>query len=322
VRVGQLLGRLLALVAVIAGSVAAAILLLNSASSSSEQAQPAAPAGKVRVEAEGDSTHRSDGGAREGLLEGDATGSWESLAQSTPARLGLALAPLGGGGMHRFGSLQTGHAWSTIKVPILVTLMRQHGERDLSAEEEDWAHEALTASDNEAAAALFGRLEDSQGGLQGASSAVDRTLRRAGDASTVVATAPPPPGAVSTFGQTEWSLASSAVFLRALARGRLLDQADTARVLGLMEEVIPEQRWGLGEAGFPATWNVAMKGGWGPEGSASGPYLVRQSGVVRHGGTGVAVAMIALADSGSFEAGVEALGQEAVWLREHLAPTA
>jgi hypothetical protein len=61
-----------------------------------------------------------------------------------------------------------------------------------------------------------------------------------------------------------------------------------------------------------------MKGGWGPEGSAAGPYLVRQAGVLRQGNAGVAVAMIARADSGSFDAGVQVLNQIAVWLRNNL----
>jgi hypothetical protein len=250
------------------------------------------------------------------LLRAGATTSWETLVRSTPAQLGLVIAPLGGGTVHAFGPLQTGHAWSTLKVPILTTLMR---EGSLSPEEEGWSRAALTASDNEAAAALFGKLEAAHRGLDGASRAVEGTLHRAGDGETVVATATPPPGAMSTFGQTEWSLRDSARFLHALGRGCLLDHAGTAYVLDLMEEVVPEQRWGLGEASFSPSWQVSLKGGWGPEGSASGPYLVRQSGILRHGDRGVAVAMIAQADSGSFDAGIEAIGRISAWLAENLA---
>lgn len=218
--------------------------------------------------------------------------------------------------MRTFGSLRTGHAWSSIKVPILVTLIGD-GEA-LNAEEKRLAREALTASDNEAGAALYERLEGIHGGTAGAATAVGETLRRSGDRSTVVATDPPPPGAVSTYGQTVWSLPASVELFRALGRGCLLDPRGTAYVLGLMEEVIPEQRWGLGEASFPPTWRVGMKGGWGPEGSESGPYLVRQSGVIRRGGAGVAVSIAAQADSGSFEAGVEALNRIATWLKANL----
>ncbi len=280
---------------------------------------------KVRREEEARAAKADDGtpGASGGsLFTTGAPESFQALSASTSARLGLAVAPLGGTGeMEIFGSLRSGHAWSSIKVPILVTLMR---ERALSSEERRLAVAAIEASDNEAAAGLFDRLESAHGGLAGASSAVQGVLAASGDAGTTVATAPPPPGAVSTYGQTEWSLEGSTEFYRALANGCLLDPEGTEYVLGLMREVIPEQRWGLGEAGFDPGWAVAMKGGWGPE-AASGAYLVRQAGVVGDGSSGVAVTMIAEEGSGSFEAGTSDLTRVATWLREnlrHLGPPA
>jgi hypothetical protein len=330
VRVGALLGRLLAGLLLVAGSVAAAIWLLGGSDPSGEMKQTAAEptrAKSVTPISAAQAPAADQGGAPETgpsrrtakasprLLRADAATSWEGLSQSTPGQLGLVVAPFNGGKARAFGSLRSRHAWSTIKVPILVT--RLH-EGSLTSEEEDWAREVLTASDNEAAASLFGSLEATHGGLDGASQAVGATLRRAGDDSTMVATAPPPSGAVSTFGQTIWSLRASTEFFAALGRDCLLNPDDTEYVLSLMEEVIPEQRWGLGEAAFPPMWRVAFKGGWGPEGSASGPYLVRQSGLLSYGGTGVAVAMIAQADSGSFEAGVEAIDGIANWLAAEL----
>lgn len=246
------------------------------------------------------------------LLTPGATQSFESLAASTPGQLGVAVAPLGGPErIAVFGSLRAGHAWSTIKVPILVALMR---EGALSSQERQAAAAALEASDNEAAASLFDRLERAHGGLAGASAAVQETLAAAGDSGTAVATAPPPPGAFSTYGQTEWSLEGSTAFFRSLARGCLLSPAGTEYVLDLMRGVIPEQRWGLGEGGFDQSWTVAMKGGWGPE--ASGGYLVRQSGVVQGGSAGVVVAMIVADDS--LAAGAADLTRIATWLRESL----
>lgn len=251
------------------------------------------------------------------LLASGAGASWKELERSLPARVGVAVSPLGHGTARNLGTLRSGPAWSTIKVPILVTAMREPGG-SLSSTEEAWARAALTASDNEAAANLFGEIENARGGLSGASKAVEATLRLAGDTTTVVTTAPPPSGAISTYGQTDWSLPASTRFLRSLARGCLLGPEATEYVLGLMEEVVPEQRWGLGAVGFGPAWQVAFKGGWGPKGSSSGAYLVRQSGVLRHSNAGVAVALGAEADSGSFEAGIEALGQVATWLHENL----
>jgi hypothetical protein len=261
-------------------------------------------------------THRPGGHAN--LLAGGAASSFDSLAASLPAQIGLAVAPLGPGSIREFGNLREGHAWSSIKVPILVTLMRDVGNRGLTAEERAWATSAITASDNTAAADLFQQLEKLHGGLSRASLAVQEVLAMSGDRSTTVATQQPPPGAVSTYGQTEWSLAGSVQFYRSLAQGCLLDGTATKYVEGLMEDVIPEQRWGLGEAAFPAGWRVAMKGGWGPEGSADGPYLVRQSGIINDGVSGLAVTMIAQDESGSYGAGAEDLTRMAEWLAKHL----
>ena len=241
--------------------------------------------------------------------------SFEVLAASIAAPVGLAVEPLGSGATESFGPLQTGHAWSSIKVPILVTLMRDRHE-ELSSTEMQWAASAVEASDNEAAASLFHQLESIHGGLQGASAAVQGAMALAGNTATV-ATAPPPPGAVSTYGQTEWSTGEATAFYRALANGCLLGPSGTEYVLGLMRDTIPEQSWGLGEAAFDSSWSVGIKGGWGPE-AESGAYLVRQSGLVQSGSEGIAVTMIAAEGSGSFEAGVSDLNRMAAWLAENL----
>jgi hypothetical protein len=240
--------------------------------------------------------------------------SFEALSASLPARIGLAVAPLGSEKTESFGSLQVGHAWSSIKVPILVALMRDRQE-ELSTAEMQWATDAVEASGNEAAASLFRQLERIHGGLEGATAAVQRVMALAGNTATV-ATAPPPPGAVSTYGQTEWSIDEASAFYRALANGCLLSPSGTGYVLDLMRNVIPEQQWGLGEAGFDPSWSVAIKGGWGPE-SESGTYLVRQSGVVRHGSRGIAVTMI-VEDNSGFEAGTRDLTRVASWLHHSL----
>ena len=279
-----------------------------------ESAQPLPPQPETQTRAVAPSPAKKPASPDGPILDADAEASFDAMAASLPAQVGLAVAPLAGGTIYEFGDLREGHAWSSIKVPILTAVMDQN--EALDPEEEAWAASALTASDNEAAASLFGRLEDRYGGLAGASQAVEGVLREAGDASTTVSTAPPPPGAVSTYGQTQWSLLGSVQFFASLADGCLLGPSGTEYIEGLMESVISEQRWGLGEAGFPSGWSIGMKGGWGPE--ASGAYLVRQSGFIRDGDRGVAVAMMAIDDSGTYPAGAADLTQMAAWLAEEL----
>jgi hypothetical protein len=299
------------------GALAVALILLadNHHPAQGNLASPASAQHDLSISRAPDTAKRQPPtGPPADLLRSGARASFGELAGSLPARIGIAIGPLGSGGIKTLGLLQDGHAWSSIKVPILVTLMR---EGQLNAQEEQWASKALTESDNSAASTLFQQLERTHGGLAGASAAVQEVLSTAGDTSTIVATEPPPPGAVSTYGQTDWSLTGSVWFYRELAAGCLLDRKSTGYVLRLMGEVIPEQRWGIGKAGFPEHWQVGMKGGWGPE-NGTGRYLVRQAGIVQDGNSGLAVAIIAEDDSGSYEAGAQDLTRIAIWLREHL----
>jgi hypothetical protein len=236
-----------------------------------------------------------------GLLESEISGE-----------IGVAYAPLGSPEAQSLGPLQVGHAWSSFKVPISVTVMSEQGG-SLDSNQESLVASAITASDNAAAAALFSELESMTGGR--ASQAVEQTLSEAG-APTAVATAPPPPGAVSSWGQTEWPLTLATRFYNALACGAY--GGETATILGDMESVTPEQQWGLGQTSFPSGASVAFKAGWGPDGSESGPYLVRQSGIIRSD-TGGAVVTIAAQDaSGSFEAGVSDLDRVADWVAQNV----
>ncbi|HXM87755.1 MAG TPA: hypothetical protein VN889_08975 [Solirubrobacteraceae bacterium] len=197
---------------------------------------------------------------------------------------------------------------------MLVALLKARGAHGLTTSETELAHSAITESNNESILALFGDLEQLKGGLDGASRYVQELFRDSGDRETVVTTAPPPAGAATTFGQTEWRPSAAVKFFRALALGCLLTHAQTSYVLGLMQHIVASESWGLGSAGFSS---VAFKGGWGPE--PSGDYLVRQSGVIDVGSTsGVAVSIVAFPSSGSFSTGTEMLTETASWLRREL----
>jgi hypothetical protein len=235
----------------------------------------------------------------------------------------VALSPLGSSRVAVYGALQVGHAWSTMKVPVLVTYERRLAEerRVLSAVDREDATLAIEQSDNAAIDAIFDRLERSAGGLVAASEAIETTLRESGDRLTVVNTRPNDEG-FSTFGQTEWSLPASVTFYKALADGCLLDSRKTADILNLMSRVVSYERWGAGEAGFPPQVALAFKGGWGPE--PDGSYLVRQTAIVGVGGSGYVLAMAAHAPgagSTSFTTGATMLTSVAKWVRQTFDPT-
>jgi hypothetical protein len=275
------------------------------AEANAEQPQPAS-AGTNGTEGQRAVTKSS------GTSGAKLSSSFSQLESEIAGEIGVAYA-LGPGEVQQLGPLEVGHAWSSFKVPIVVTLMlKQNGS--LTSEQQSLAASAITASDNDAAAALFSAIESKTGGA--ASAAVEEVLSTSGGA-TEVATAPPPPGAVSSWGQTEWPLAGSTQFYAALACDAYGPSAK-ALAVGDMENVISEQQWGLGQADFPSGTRIAFKAGWGPEASESGPYLVRQAGIIRSPEGQLVVTIAAQDSTGSFDAGVADLNRIADWVAEEL----
>ena len=181
----------------------------------------------------------------------------------------MAAAPLGGGPVETRGELSDSRAWSTMKVPVIVAA--------IAAGRADWdaVEAAITRSDNEAAHRLWDSLDDG-------AAEVEAVLHQAGDEQTTLEPDPDPRG-YSSFGRTVWLLTAALGFYAALARGELLPDRDTARVLDAMGRVVPEQRWGLGRVP-----GIRFKGGWGPSERPEGGYEVIQVGIA--GPTVIAIA--------------------------------
>jgi hypothetical protein len=194
------------------------------------------------------------------------------------------------------GEWETGPAWSTVKVPLIIAALREEQPPVLT----DAMTAAITGSDNAAAESIWASLGDPVI----AARKVDAVLRETGDPTTVQSQKVRPE--FSAFGQTEWSLTDQVRFTSAA----VCEKAN-APVLALMGQVESDQKWGIGT--LPGS---RFKGGWGP--SLTGTYLVRQMGVLS-GPTGmIAVALAAQPASGKFDDGVEALTEMATWLMARL----
>lgn len=217
-----------------------------------------------------------------------------AVLASVAAPAGAAIAPVGETSrVETAGSWQSGVAWSTIKVPLAVAVARSDsGQVEAAAS-------AITASDNQAAETLWAAL----GGGQAAASAVTTVLADGGDTVTRVPAVHTRAG-YSIFGQTQWSLGDQARFAASLP---CLPGA--GRVVELMGQIAPDQRWGLGR--IPG---ARFKGGWGP--GEAGGYLVRQFGLVPASGGDTAVALAV--EAPTFEAGTAALSAMADELSRQL----
>lgn len=259
------------------------------------------------VTVEGANGGGADAGAEHGTGN-SLSAAVDNLERSLGAELGVAITPVGGGPISTAGSLQSGSAWSTSKLLIVLRVIEDAGgPGGLSAEQQELVERAITLSDNEAAASLFRELEGTYGGTAAASQALDEVLRAGGDATTKVATQGR--DGFSSYGQTEWALVDQASFMAQLAVGNVADEATTDYVLAVMGRVTSDQ-WGLGSLPGDDQW----KGGWGP--GIDGRYLDRQTGAIELAdGSRVAVAIAARAGDGTFESGQTAATQlaEAVY---------
>jgi hypothetical protein len=232
----------------------------------------------------------------------------DDLGRRLHAEVGGTLGPPGQAAIAAGGQLTSGPAWSTIKVPIALRVIGDAGGLSgLTSAERDLIDRAITQSDNTAAAELFGQLERSHGGLEGAAQAVTEVLRDGRDQTTSVSTEGR--DGFSPYGQTRWSLEDQHRFMAALATGCLAPPSATRYILGLMGGVTSD-RWGLGSAGVEARW----KGGWGPD--PQGRYLLRQMGVMTIHGRQTIVTVAVRPDDGSFDSGQAAATQVARWLAQ------
>jgi hypothetical protein len=243
------------------------------------------------------------GPATHTLLSAADRASFRSLEASLGGQAGVAVSALGlGQRVQQAGSLGQAIAWSTAKVPIAMAIY----QAGLAGAQQQNLRAAITASDNAAAEALWSAL----GGGAQAAQAADAQLRAAGDDHTNIQPNRLRAG-FTPFGQTVWKLTDQARFTAGMAC-----VPAGAQVLGLMNQVVSGQRWGLGSAGVQAQ----LKGGWGPgvqPGVGSG-YLDRQMGVLTIHGKPIAVSVAALPTNGSHDTGISNLTAIARWLVSHV----
>jgi hypothetical protein len=283
----------------------------RSADSQQEVARPVAPpplpsSAKERPRGKHEREARTAAAAPEergSILSPADAASFRRLNAQLGGVQGVAVSAIGfGRRVERTGALQAGVAWSTSKVPIAMAIIARRGAE---AQGDDLS-QAISASDNAAAMRLWAAL----GGGDAAAEAADEQLRQAGDRRTQVEARPLRGAEYTPFGQTVWTLGDQTRFVAGmpcLAAG--------AAVLGLMDEVVSGQRWGLGAAGVDAQF----KGGWGPgsQPGVGGRYFDRQMGVLTVAGTPLAVAIASLPADGTHATGTRDLTAVARWLVAH-----
>ncbi|MBV9334255.1 MAG: hypothetical protein JO243_00040 [Solirubrobacterales bacterium] len=219
------------------------------------------------------------------------------LQKKLHATTGIAFSAVGSGqGPMMLGDWPGGPAWSTMKVPLVITAYRAEDPPRIT----DAMKAAITESDNAAAESIWAGLGDPVT----AAHKVEAVLRQAGDETSVEYRKVRPE--YTAFGQTIWSLSNQARFTAfAVCDNR------NAPIFRLMDQVEPDQSWGIGK--IPGT---QFKGGWGP--SPTGKYLVRQIGIITAPTGRIAVAIAAQPASGSFADGTNDLTEMGKWITAHI----
>jgi len=194
--------------------------------------------------------------------------------------------------------LRTGQTWhfgqgqpqdeaSVVKLDVLETLLAERGRggTELSAGDRTLAEQMIEDSDNDAATSLW----DEVGGASG----IRSFNTSAGLADTVPSSCVNCPG----FPWPGWGLTTTIpgdqlTLLRTLVEpNSLLTNPERSYALSLMENVTPDQRWGV-SGGVPAQATVALKNGWLPLNSANNNWQINSVGWISGSGRDYLIAVL------------------------------
>jgi len=193
--------------------------------------------------------------------------------------------------------IKTGQSWrlgdgraqaeaSVVKLDILETLLARQGGTGLSAGDQSLSRLMIEDSDNDAATSLWNEA----GAATGIGAFNDKAgLTRTTPSQCVTCAGFPWPG---------WGLTTSVPYdqltlLKQLVTPGphpLLSPAQRSYVLSLMENVTPDQRWGI-SGGVPAGVTVALKNGWLPLTDANTNWQVNSVGWVSGAGRDYLIAV-------------------------------
>jgi hypothetical protein len=175
---------------------------------------------------------------------------------------------------------------SVVKLDILETLLARQNGIPLSAGDESLSVSMIEDSDNDAATSLW----DEAGGAAGIGAYNDRAgLTRTTPSACVTCPGFPWPGwgLTTTVPYDQLTLLKQLIMPGARP---LLSAADRSYILSLMENVAPDQRWGV-SGGVPAGVTVALKNGWLPLNDENTDWQVNSVGWVSGDGRDYLVAV-------------------------------
>jgi Beta-lactamase enzyme family len=184
-----------------------------------------------------------------------------------------AVYDVGTGQSWRLGDGPAQDEASVVKVDILETLLSASDGTGLSSDNQGLAEQMIEDSDNDAATSLW----YAAGGTAG--------LAAYNDQVGLTTTTPSPCVVCADFPWPGWGLTTTvpddqiALLKQLIKPGPLLTAADRQYALSLLENVTPDQAWGV-SGGVPAGVTVALKNGWLPLNDDNTDWQINSEGWV------------------------------------------
>ena len=180
--------------------------------------------------------------------------------------------------------VRTGQSWrlgdgpaqdeaSVVKVDILETVLSASDGTGLSSDNQGLAQQMIEDSDNDAATSLW----YAAGGTAGLAAYNDRV--------GLTRTTPSPCVVCADFPWPGWGLTTTVpddqitLLKQLITPGPVLTAADRQYALSLLENVTPDQAWGV-SGGVPAGVTVALKNGWLPLNDDNTDWQINSEGWV------------------------------------------
>jgi hypothetical protein len=201
---------------------------------------------------------------------------------------------------------------SVVKVEILETLLAKQ-PAGLTSAQAGLAEQMIEDSDNDAATTLWNAV----GGAAG--------IRAYGKLVGLTGTVPSLCVQCSDFPWPGWGLTTTTALdqltlLRELvSTGSVLDAESRRLAVRLMEDVAPDQRWGV-SGGIPGQATVALKNGWLPLNAASTDWQINSIGWVSGSGRDYLIAVLTTGNP-SEEYGIDTVDELSAIVWEKLVRT-
>jgi beta-lactamase class A len=208
--------------------------------------------------------------------------------------------------------VRTGQSWrlgdgpaqdeaSVVKLDILETLLSASDGTGLSSDDQGLAEQMIEDSDNDAATSLW----YAAGGTAGVSAYNDKVgLTRTTPSDCVVCAGFPWPG---------WGLTTTvpydqiALLKQLIEPGPTLTSGERGYALSLLENVTPDQAWGV-SGGVPAGVTVALKNGWLPLNDDNTDWQINSEGWVSGDGRDYLISVLTTGNP-TEQYGIDTIGE-------------